>query len=232
MLFPMFAPLVAALALQASPAPAPTPALTPTPLATGAPSRLKEIGHVSALSACDAIVVHANSAIDDALADDSDLAILVNHLSTSDLKDADNIFKRKKILDDLSTLASRIRVTAKQGGDQIHYLRQLSAQSTDPTRKVELKAFAEALGSALYRQERDAEHITRMVAIIDGREQTSGIRSDFDPYPIPTDPFDNPQTRDQDIITDAAGILEKALQLVNGDEGTAADHSLGATSGC
>jgi hypothetical protein len=187
---------------------------------------------VSALSACDAIVRHANIAIDDVLADDGDLAILVNHLNTSDLKNADNIFKRKKILDDLSELASRIRVTAKQGGDEIHRLRELYAQTTDPTRKAELKAFAEALGSALYRQERDAEHITRMVAIISGRDETSGIRSDFDPYPIPTDPFDNPQTREQDMIIDAAGLLQKALELVNGDEATAADHSLGATSGC
>src|SRR5271154_6713856 len=97
MLFSLLAPLVAALALDASPAPVPTPALTPAPLESGAPSKLKEIGRVNALPACAVIVVHANSAIDDALANDSDLAILINHLKTTDLKSADNIFKRRRI---------------------------------------------------------------------------------------------------------------------------------------
>jgi hypothetical protein len=162
-LVPLLAVLAAPNAAPASAAPAP-------------PSPLKEIGRVEALSVCSAIVVHANSAIGVALDNDHDLASTINRLRTTDL-DVDNAIARRNGMNDLAALASRIRLAAAAGTAEIKRLRAMAAQTADPTRKSELKAFTDALGGAIVRQRKAGTDLARLLAIIDGRRAVEEINS-------------------------------------------------------
>lgn len=248
----LLVPLLAALA-------APSP--VPLPVAPPAPSPLKEIGHVESLSVCSAIVVHANSAIGVALDNDQNLAITINRLRTTDLDD-ENEIKRRNGMNDLSTLTGRIRIAAAAGTGEIKRLRAMVAQTTEPTRKAELKAFTDALAGALARQRKAAEDLDKTMTIIDGRRaveavdtpemvaQRSALVDSGRPVALPGDPgrtgnavaadagvMRNPAapttpSRVNDILRSEAEDLQARTQAILSDEGVAADHSLGATTGC
>ncbi len=234
-------PLIIALA-----APVPSPSEPPV-----APSPLKEIGHVESLTVCSAIVVHANSAISVALDNDRDLTLLINRLQTTDLDD-DNTIKRRNAMNDLSTLASRLRMTSAGGSAEIKRLRAMAVQTVEPTRKAELKAFADALGGAIGRQRKAGTDIDHMLAIIDGRraveevntqdligqrEAIAGSPADPPSLAIAGSQLRNPAAPatplrvNEMLRTMAADFLERVPEIRT-DEGTAADHSLGATTGC
>jgi hypothetical protein len=234
-------PLLAALAVPnpapASPAPAP-------------PSPLKEIGRVESLSVCSAIVVHANSAIIAALDNDRDLALTINRLNTTDL-DTDNEIARRNGMNDLATLAGRIRVAAAGGTGEIARLRAIDARTADPTRKAELKAFADALSGAIVRQRQAARDLDAMLAIIDGRRAVEDVNTPDQTAARTaiagterTDALDreaavlrNPvappgPVHANDMLRAAADDFHTRSAEILGDEGVAADHSLGATTGC
>src|SRR5471030_1877760 len=163
----MLLPLVFALAGDPTPAPDTAP---PTPL--------REIGRVRSLSACATIVVHANSAITDALSNDQDLAVAVNHLRTTDI-DGATAAERRKRLADLLSFAVRIRTLSSAGDAEVKRLRDMATAENDPERKVELKSFADALGGALFRQKLAADDLARAVTIIEGRQAAShGIQDE------------------------------------------------------
>jgi hypothetical protein len=234
-------PLVVALAV-----PNPAPAAT----ASALPSPLKQIGHVEALSVCSAIVVHANSAIGAALDNDRDLALTINRLRTTDL-DTDNAIARRNGMNDLSTLAGRIRTAAAAGWAEIKRLRAMVAQTANPPRKAELKAFADALGGAIARQRKAGTDLDRMLVIIDGRRaveeintpelvaERASIAGTEDRGTIERDAgtLRNPVASTtplhaNDMLRGAADDFAARAQDILGDEGVAADHSLGATTGC
>jgi hypothetical protein len=236
--------LVPILVLLAAPSPAPS---SDAP----APSPLKEIGRVQSVSVCSAIVVHANSAISSALDNDQDLALVINRLRTTDLDDSTEI-KRRNGMADLSTLAGRIRMSAASGWAEIKRLRTMAAQTAEPTRKTELKKFADALSGAIARQRKAAVDLDRMLTIIDGRravedvdgpdlgEQRAAIVAD--PNRVTSSSIDpglmrNPAgppapSRVDDILRTVAEDFQSRTQAILSDEGTAADHTLGATTGC
>jgi hypothetical protein len=241
-------PLLAALA---APSPVPSPSAPPAP-----PSPLKEIGHVESLSICSAIVVHANGAINAALDDDADLALTINRLRTTDLDD-DNDIKRRNGMNDLWTLAGRIRMSAMAGTAEIKRLRAMAAQTTEPGRKAELKAFADALGGALARQRKAGQDLDHMLAIIDGRRAVEQVNTQdlVDQRAAiagpangalatgnPGQPNDPAVMRNiaapagpvhaNDILRSVADDFQSRSQDILGDEGVAADHSVGATTGC
>jgi hypothetical protein len=234
-------PLVIAIA-------APNPA--PATAAPAPPSALKQIGHVQALSVCSAIVVHANSAIGSALDNDRDLALTINRLRTTDL-DSDNAITRRNGMNDLSTLAGRIRTAAAAGWGEIKRLRAMVAQTADPARKAELKAFSDALAGAIARQRKAGTDLDRMLVIIDGRraveeintpellaqrtsiaatEARGALERDAGTLRNPAAPVT--PSRVDDMLRGAADDFAARTQDILGDEGAAADHSLGATTGC
>jgi hypothetical protein len=234
-------PLLVALA-------APSP--EPSPIAPAPPSALKEIGHVESLSICSAIVVHANSAINAALENDQDLALTINRLRTTDLDDSNEI-KRRNGMNDLSTLAGRIRMSAMGGMAEIKRLRAMAAQTTEPTRKAELKAFADALSGAISRQRKAGQDLDRMLTIIDGRRAVEEVNtSDLisqrsaiadpgrpDQFAADTGVMRSPvapvtPARVNDTLRGVADDFTARTQDILSDEGVAADHSLGATTGC
>ncbi|MGD0474864.1 MAG: hypothetical protein ABSB70_16840 [Candidatus Velthaea sp.] len=236
----VLAPLVAVLAASD---PMPAPSAPP-------PSPLKEIGHVQSLSVCSSIVVHANSAIAVALDNDRALALTINRLRTTDL-DVDNAITRRNGMTDLETLASQIRTSAAAGSAEIKRLRTMAGQTADQNRKTELRAFTDALSGAIARQRKAGTDLARMLAIIDGRRAVEEIDTpDWVAARAAVAEPERGETLDREaavirnpaapttpslanpILRDAADDFAQRAQTIFADEGVAADHSLGATTGC
>ncbi|MEA2786155.1 MAG: hypothetical protein QOF71_2259 [Candidatus Eremiobacteraeota bacterium] len=230
----MLLPIVVALA-AADPAPAASSAPRPTPLT--------EIGRVRALPACVPIVAHANGAITQALDNDRTLAVLTTNLHNTNF-DKLNVVQRKNAIDALMKHAEAMRIAASAGDAEVKKLREYAVNSPDPKRKEELKTFADALGGALYRQKKAAVELMRDVSILQGREDNAEARglmraaNRVPSYPnaqaaantgaiMPGVP--DSYNKQFQGIGDVLDDLTKGIQL---DEGTAADHSIAATSGC
>jgi predicted DNA binding protein len=228
-------PLVVALASNPSPSPAPASTARPTPLT--------EIGRVRTTPICTTIVVHANGAITSALDNDRTLAILTTNLRNTDF-DRLNSLQRRNAIEDLMKQASAVRINGKLADNEIKQLRAYAQTSTDPERKAELKAFADALGGAIYRQTKVANEFMRDVTIVQGREEAKevrDIRNRDNPPPesaammsmgtqragVP----DPPRSYNQVMRAVAADLTDLQTGII-ADEGVAADHSIAATSGC
>jgi hypothetical protein len=244
------------------PSPLAQSAPPPSPLAQSAPppSPLKEIGRVQSLSVCSAVVVHANGAIGEALDNDQQLAIAINRLRTTDL-DTPNEITRRNGMRDLATLASRIRLGAAAGSGEIKRLRSIAAQTADATRKAEIKAFADALDGALARQRKAGLDLDTMLVIIDGRRAVEEVNTpeltdqraaiaapdvgaavaapggpvnDLTQNPgLMRSPVAPPGPAPvNSILREFAADFSARTQTILSDEGVAADHALGATTGC
>ncbi|HYW55080.1 MAG TPA: hypothetical protein VE826_13995 [Dongiaceae bacterium] len=230
----MLLPIVAVLA-AADPAPAASSAPRPTPLT--------EIGRVRALPACVPIVAHANGAITQALDNDRTLAVLSTNLHNTNF-DKLNFMQRKNAIDALMKQAELMRIASSAGDVEVKKLREYAAASPDPKRKEELKTFADALGGALYRQKKAAVELMRDVSIMQGREDAAEARglmraaNPVPPYAAAQAAANTPAilpgvpdsyNKQFKGIGDVLDDLTKGIQM---DEGTAADHSIAATSGC
>ena len=231
----MLLPIVVALA-AADPAPAASSAPRPTPLT--------EIGRVRALPACVPIVAHANGAITHALDNDRTLAVLTTNMRNTDF-DKLNFMQRKNAIEALDKQALAMRVASSAGDVEIKKLREYANASPDPQRKQELKTFADALGGALYRQKKAAVEFMRDVTIMRGREDAAEARQIMRDDGIPANPINGPLTTAsvRTVLPDPPPAYNKQMQSIGDtldelaqgilfDEGTAADHSIAATSGC
>jgi hypothetical protein len=217
--------------LGATPAPVPAPSESP-------PTPLKEIGSVRT-SVCSTVVVHANSAIDATLANDANLRALIVSLSTAGVDDATDLSKRNTYRA-LENAAAKMRETALEGEAEVRRLRALAADSPEP-RKSELKAFADAIGGALYRQRMMAIEAQRLVAVQQGREESHAedVRSApdlaFPPrpgaYPTRSAAPTAPPSVEGAFKIVAADFAQRGKRVAI-DEGIAADHALGAATGC
>jgi len=218
-------------------------AAQPEPSASEAPTPLKEIGRVRT-SVCSTIVVHANSAIDAALSNDSDLHNLIVSLATTDMDGVTDL-KRHFLYRDFEKAAAKLHMTALDGEAEVRRLRALAADSPEP-RKTELKAFADALGGALARQRLMAVDAQRLLLVQQGRAEKAGddalIASNVTAR-TGTAQFANPASSSAPTTVEQNNSVDKAFRsvaadfverekLVTIDEGVAADHSLGATTGC
>lgn len=219
------------------------------PSASPAPTKLQEIGRVRA-TICTPIVMHANGAIASALDNDRSLAILTTNLRATDFNKLNELQRRNAILA-LGKQTSAVRERARAADGEVKILRKLAADSQDATRKAELKAFADALGGAIFRQQRAAESFDRAMVIVQGRkeaaegaelmdqnnyasrmlspqQQFADARSRAEARP-PQPPRDDEWNR---LMHDVADTLDERLAGVAADEGTAADHSIPAATGC
>ncbi len=229
----MIALLLLVLALASTPEPS-TPPMTSSPL--------KEIGRVRALPACTTLVVHANSAIDSALRNDNALAVSVNRLKHVDL-DA-NALSRSRGLNELMGISRDMRKRAVEAEGEVNRLREIASTSEDSTRKEELKTFADALGGAVFRQKRAADDLARFVAITEGRVAKAEATQDMQTGGDLTDAMMRPRSNAtlppyspsplylNETAREAAKDFEARIALIVADEAKAADHSIGATSGC
>lgn len=227
-------PIVVALAI-ADPAPAPSASAKPTPLT--------EIGRVRALPICTPIVVHANSAITTTLDNDRQLAIITLNLKNTDFEKL-NELQRRNAIDSLMKVAGAIRVQSGTADGEIKKLREYAAASPDPARKAELKAFADAMGGAIYRQKKVAVEMMRDVTIIQGRTDAAEARAILNRDDAAMDNRNTanvnaqrpvlplPPSNINDTMRRMGKELEEHNQAILFDEGIAADHSIAATAGC
>jgi len=237
----MLLPIVVALA-----ATEPVPAASTAPTTSSAPTPLKEIGRVRALPACVPIVAHANGAISQALDNDRTLAIMTNNLHATDF-DKLNMLQRRNAIEALMKQAEAMRVASSAGDVEVKKLREYAVNSPDPQRKAELKAFADALGGALYRQKKAAVEFMRDVTIMRGREEAQEARDIMHrDNPVPPSliaqqmndtaanggPLPQPPTTYNKQMRLIGDTLNELTQGILVDEGIAADHSIAATSGC
>jgi len=225
-----------AMADPTGPAPSPSP---------GQQKQLKVIGRVRA-TVCGNIVVHANSAISSALRNDATLSQTVTHLRNANFE-ADPLSYHRGVTD-LDALAVELHDNAVKGVGEVKRLRELAATSKDPTRKTELKAFADALGGALYRQKQAAADLTGFVSYLQARDMrhtpeieramatdhmdpplTHGAPAmEPSPFQLWTDIHGTPN----EMAQQAAREFNQRSQEITLDEGTAADHAEGAVTGC
>ncbi|HWT04722.1 MAG TPA: hypothetical protein VN224_03110, partial [Xanthomonadales bacterium] len=121
--------------------------------------------------------------------------------------------------------------------------------SPDPKRKDELKTFADALGGAIYRQQKAAVELQRDVLIMRGRDDALEMKEMRDKAheddvnspagnrfgmstPRPLRPTPSPEPEYDRHYKYLAEKLDQLNEGIMRDEGIAADHSIAATSGC
>ena len=155
----VFAALTAA---TASPSPVPSPSTAPKPA-------LKEIAAVRASASCGEIVTHANSAIAGALRNDAVVGQTISRLRTVDLDDGNSIHRRNG-LQALGDYAKTLMQQSRSADNEVKRLRTLAEKSADPLQKKELKAFADELGGALWRQQKIARDLNGFLASVDFRD--------------------------------------------------------------
>jgi hypothetical protein len=231
----MLLPIIVALAADPS----------PTPSSGGHPTPLTEIGRVRALPACVPIVAHANGAINEALDNDRTLTVISTNLHNTDY-DKLNFIQRRNAIEAMLRQAEAIAKAAKAGDAEVKRLREYAVNSPDPKRKEELKTFADALGGALYRQQKAATEVQRDIAIMRGRETALESKQQLDEgnpqprggipaamfTPRPLRPTPSPDPLYDRHFKFLADKMDELNQGIMRDEGVAADHSIAATSGC
>jgi hypothetical protein len=218
---------------------------TPAPSSTSRPTPLTEIGRVRALPACVPIVAHANGAITEALENDRTFSVIATNLRGTNF-DKLNVNQRRVALERMLRQAEAIAKAAKTADAEVKRLREYAAASPDPKRKEELKAFADALGGAIYRQQKAAVEVQRDVLIMRSRDEAQEMKEkihDDDvntpmtqrmglstPRPLRPTPSPDPEyDRHYKFLADKLDVLNEGIIR---DEGIAADHSIAATSGC
>jgi hypothetical protein len=233
------------LAALMSTGPSPTPGPTPSP----SPAPLHVIAHVVSTSACSAIVAHANNAIGSAISGDVTMVATIRSLRATRL--TGNPIQRRNTLTALGNLAISLDESAVSGSSEVKRLRALAEKSTDAVRKKELKAFADALGGALWRQHKVARDLNGFLDSMDAKDMMTNDEAQngmndalFGPTPSPNPfgpavgPPDGPIAHQIDPPTDdtAAGqaaddFLGRIPDIVT-DERTANSHIPGAIAGC
>lgn len=153
---------VLALSSPASAAVAPSP--SPAPAAPA--SQLRVIASVRSTPRCAEIVTHANSAIGTALDDDLLIGQTVTRLRLVNLDDG-NPIHRHNGLNALGDLAKNLMKQARSGDDEVKRLRALAHDSKDPQEQKDLADFANALGGALWRQQKIARDLNGYLAAVD-----------------------------------------------------------------
>jgi hypothetical protein len=179
----------------------PSPAAAPTATSE---AQLKEIGRVRALSPCSTIVIHANDAIRRTLGNDGALKVLASTLGSIDLDTEVNPAKRRVTVDSFYRLIGTIKGNAEATQLQIKQLHELAAAATDPTRKHELNAFADALAAALERQKSAANETGKALL-------TMVERADEGDMAVDKAPETNGQMGNYAGAMHAAGVDESSL---------------------
>ncbi len=162
---------LAACAALLSPGATYASAPPPVPAATAAPA-LKVIASVRSTPRCAEIVTHANSAIGSALNNDVQLQQLITRLRAFNLDDGNPIHRRNG-LDALGEFAKNLAKQSRSADDEVKRLRALAEKSTDPQEQKELKAFADALGGALWRQQKIARDLNGYLASVDFQDMAT-----------------------------------------------------------
>jgi hypothetical protein len=164
--------IVLAVVTAAAPSPSPTPLL-------------KTIVTVKSSPLCGAFAAHTNAAIGSAVQNDQNLGSTILTLRSTDL--AGSSLDRVHELRRLSSLADSIYKQYRAGETEVNELRELAKQATDPDEKAELKAAADALGGALYRQHLIQRDLDGFVAFLQASDMMTDDNADGPRHPMTQD---------------------------------------------
>jgi hypothetical protein len=159
-------------ALTVSPSPSPTPLL-------------KTIITVKSTPLCGALAAHTNAAINSAVQNDQTLGLTIMALRSSDL--AGSNLDRYSEIHRLSSLADSIYKQYRAGLAEVNRMRELAKQATDPEEQAELKAAADALGGALYRQHLIQRDLDGFVAFLQASDMMTDDNADGPRHPMTQD---------------------------------------------
>ncbi len=204
----------------------------PTPTASAAPETLKTIITLRSSPLCTAFATHVNAAIGSAVRNDAALGSVVSTLRTRAL--GENSITRSNAEQRLSNLADGIYREYRSGMNEINKLRALAATASSPAEKAAVKASADALGGALYRQhliQRDLDGFVAFLDTADMRSDISGAQADMNQAFAPD--FDGswePQQRGPITLWVPRGYAEQFVDTPSfpGDESPHDDIRLGA----
>jgi len=207
------------------------------PLAA-APNALHPIGRdPNAVGICGDVVVHANAAITDALADDRTLERLIERLRATDFEEAS--VNERNGLADVRRLSADLSETSARAASEVQRLRGYAARIDEDRQRAELSVFADALGSAIDRQHKMAIDLGPFLSLMAYRE-IKGDQSLPDAYATPLDMArmasglaadernGSPNTKARTTASD----FDARLADVRHDELHAADLSEAAVGGC
>ena len=220
--------VVVAVALSSSAVPGPTP------------GALHLIGRgPNAVGICGNVVVHANAAIAAALQDDQTLERSIDHLRTTDFEDG-SVGEHGGIAA-LRSLNSDLSDTSARGAAEVQRLRGYASREDEDRQRAELSVFADALGSAIDRQQKMAADLGHFLGFMAAREMRGdqdlpsvvnrpaaelGPRGDAPP--AVSDRTRSPNTEARNTASD----LDSRFADVRRDESHAADLSEAAVGGC
>lgn len=205
---------------------------TAVPSASPSPEPLKTIVTVSTSPFCGAFAAHVNSAIDSAVTDDRNLGSIILTLRAHDL--AGNGIARRNEMQRLTTLADTMYRAYRSGEGEVNRLRDLAKTAKNKSERTEIKASADALGGALYRQHLIQRDLDGFVAYL----QAADMRRGSDAEETQNEAiFGNPNAhyaaanldingRPLWVPPDAGREMEHDLVSLPGDESTATDAAL------
>ena len=150
----------------------------PSPTASASAAPLKTIVTVKTSAFCTQFATHVNSAIDSAAANDATLGSVMLTLKTNGL--SGTTLARVHEKQRLWQMAGDMYKAYRDGEGQVIQLRALETQTTDPDEKSELKAAADALGGALYRQHLIQRDLDGFVAYLDASDMSRDPMQDDD----------------------------------------------------
>jgi hypothetical protein len=238
-----------AIVLAAVTATALTPSPSPAPL-------LKTIITVKSTPICGAFAAHTNAAISSALANDQSLGTTIYMLRSPDL--AGSSLDRTSEIHHLNDLADAIYKQYRMGEKEVAQLRTLADEATDPDEKASLKAVADALGGALYRQhlmQRDLDGFVnylyasdmmssdddttadpdaprrQLLEDIPGAHPINGLSPIWTPYDVPLAGTES-LTDDVTMARAASEDFTSRLSALRQDEQTAGDRIETAADKC
>ena len=235
----------------------------PSPTASASPGPLKEIIRIRSSSLCTEFATHVNAAIGSAVRNDTSLGQLVNTLllprTGDDLMDMG--LRRRNAIDKLVAYADAVTKEWKDGEQEVNNLRDLAKNAVDPDEKAELKASADALGGALWRQRKVARDLDGFIAYLYAEEMRVNDHGEWHinestqdtPSNSPGEdhlravidhqngalpsmwsslPGDYYAPNDQVLSYRAARDFEDRMPEIARDEGAAAIHLLKANNNC
>lgn len=251
----MLALLFIVVAALGSPQPSPSPSTSPGPL--------KEIIRIKSSALCTEFATHVNAAIGSAVRNDTSINNLIDTLmrprTSDDLMDMG--LRRRNAIDGLVAYADAVTKDWKDGENEVSRLRALAEKATDPDEKAELKASADALGGALWRQRKVARDLDGFIAYLYAEEMRRGDHGEWHANEGTWDTPSNSPGEDRmralvnaevgalpsmwtslpgDLYAPDDGVLtyraardfEERLPEIALDENTAAKHLLKANDNC
>ncbi len=230
-----------------------TPAASPSPSAS--PETLRTIVTVRSTTICSQFATHVNAAIDSAVGNDHALGGVITILRSSDL--GNGPLARRNQIERLRSQADAMYRQYRDGETEVNRLRDLAVKATDADEKAQLKASADALGGALYKQhliQRDLDGFLAYLDASDMRNNSEDVnkvtgnlnRPDMDPvtrwrpdaHPMDTGrnemvlAGDETPQDDVRMAVSASHEFQDRMSPILQDENTAAQHIEQASTHC